>query len=91
MIARAFLKPIGRILFEQRGKSSSINSTRYAELYPQNVEHIAIVDSAMTSFHRICISILSIGKRLTRKFALRHSFCIETRPVAGQVQLSRRC
>jgi len=51
MIARAFLKPIGRILFEQRGKSSSINSTRYAELYPQNVEHVAIVDSAMTSFH----------------------------------------
>jgi len=45
-----FLKLNGEILFEQLRKSSPINSTHYAKLYPQNGDRVVSIDS-VTSIH----------------------------------------
>jgi len=38
------------MLFKQHDKSSSVNSTHYAMLYPQNGDYIVAIDS-VTSLH----------------------------------------
>ena len=38
------------MLFKQHDKSSPLNSTHYAVLYPQNGDHIVAIDS-VTSLH----------------------------------------
>jgi len=40
------------MLFKQHDKSSPLNCTQYALLYPQNGDRIVTVDS-MTSFHPV--------------------------------------
>ena len=46
-----FIKLV-KFFFEEHGKSSPINSTQYAKLYPQNGNRIVTIDS-VTSFHPV--------------------------------------
>jgi len=50
VIIQTFHKPADRMLFKQHDKSSPLNFTHYAKLYPQNGERIVTIDS-LTSFY----------------------------------------
>ena len=54
---RHFHKPTDRMLFKQYNKSSPLNSTHYAMLYPQNGDRIVAVDS-VESLHTVYLSVL---------------------------------
>jgi len=50
------------MLFKQHDKSSSVNSTHYAMLYPQNGDYIVAIDS-VTLLHSMCTSFTCKSKK----------------------------
>jgi len=61
------------VMVEKHGKSSPINSTHYARLYPQNGERIVTIES-MTSLHPMYTRSIYRPTRICRKHSCIHTF-----------------
>jgi len=55
MIIGRCLRSFDSILFEQRDKSSPINSIHYVMLYPRNGDRFATIDSVTYGHFTLCI------------------------------------